>query len=122
MAIATTQLCSRQTALLASALPKSIDSVQVTSAGAAVAYTIPVNTGIVFLSTDNMCLFRHGGVAATIPSGQTDGEEAAWLHPGQDRGFRVASGDTISFKGDGVNDALVTIERYVGTNASLPPD
>lgn len=122
MAIPTTQLFSRQSALLASAIPLSIDSVSISGAGGDEPYTVPAGTNIVWLSTDKACLFRDGGVVASIPTGVADGEEAAWLHPGESRAFRVRPGDTISFKGDGTNDALVTIERYAGTNASLPPD
>lgn len=121
MAIATTQLYSRQDALLASGAPKSIDSVSATSA-AAVEYTVPANTKIVRLSTDALCLFREGSVAATLPAGATDGEEAAWLASGQDRILRVEPGAKISFLGIAASDALVSIERYVGANSALPPD
>lgn len=125
MAVSTTQLYSRQRALLASRLPRSIDSVAVGAALEAT-YTVPAGTGIILLSTDNACLFRDsiaGTVPATLPTiGATDGEESAWLHPSQDREFRVEPGQVISFHGDGTNDAIVTIERYTGTNATLPPD
>ena len=125
MAVATTQLFPRQGALLASRVPRSIDSVIVGSA-AEVTYTVPAATGIIVLSTDVKCLFRDsiaGTVPATLPSvGAVDGEESTWLHPTQDRAFRVEVGQVISFHGDGSSDATVTIERYVGTNATLPPD
>jgi len=123
MAIPTTQLFSRQEALLASTVPMSIDSVAVGAAAAAV-YTVPTGTGLIYISTDVKCTFREvSEVAATLPgAGDTDGEESAWLHPGQDRAFRVSPGTEIGFHGDGVSAARVTIERYVGTNSQLPPD
>lgn len=125
MAVTTTQLYPRQEALSASRVPRSIDSVVVGSAVEAT-YTVPAGTGIILLSTDAKCLFRDsiaGTVPATLPSlGAVDGEESAWLHPTQDRAFRVEVGQVISFHGDGTNDATVTIERYTGTNATLPPD
>jgi len=125
MAVATTQLYPRQEALSASRVPRAIDSVSVGAALAA-SYTVPAATGIIRLSTDVKCTFRDsiaGTVAATLPgAGAVDGEESAWLHPTQDRDFRVEVGQVISFHGDGTNDATVTIERYTGTNATLPPD
>lgn len=125
MAVATTQLFPRQAALLASRVPRSIDSVAVGAALTAT-YTVPAATGIIVLSTDEKCAFRDsigGTVAATLPAaGAVDGEESTWLHPTQDRAFRVEVGQVISFHGDGTNDATVTIERYTGTNATLPPD
>lgn len=122
MAIPTTQLFSRQEALLASTVPMSIDSLAVGAAVAA-AYTVPAATGLIHVSTDEKCTFREGSVAATLPGvGAINGEQSSWLHPGQDRAFRVSPGTVISFHGDGTNDATVTIERYVGTNSQLPPD
>lgn len=121
MAVATTQLFSRQEALLASAVPASIDSVEVGAALAAT-YTVPAGTKIVKISTNVTCLFRDGGVAAKLPTDGRDGEESAWLHPTQDRVFRVQPGQTISFHGNDTTDALVSIERYTGANSTLPPD
>lgn len=121
MAIPTAQLFPRQEALLASVLPKSIDMVILTGGGAAVTYTVPAATGIIVLSTDKACLFRDGAATAVI-AGNLVGEASAWLIPGERLRFRVAPGDTISFISDDVNDANVAIERYTGTNATLPPD
>jgi len=120
---ATTQLFSREDALGASRVPNSIDVVVVTAAGAAVTYTVPVNTKIIHISTNSACCFRDGAQAAVTPvAGVTDGGGSTWLAANTPERFRVQPGDTISFKSDTQNDALITIRRYAGTNATLPPD
>lgn len=120
---ATTQLFSRESALMASRLPNSIDVVLVLTAGAAVEYTVPANTKIVHLSTNQQCCFRDGAQAAVTPvAGVTDGGGSTWLYPGNPEEFRVEPGGKISFKSDGNADALITIRRYTGANSSLPPD
>lgn len=122
MAQATTQLFSRQSALLVTGVPVSIDTVLVLADGTA-SYTVPAGTYIIQLSTNTRCLFRDGSeTASAVGSGVTDGTGSTWLEPGVPEAYRTKPAATISFRGNDETNSEVTIRRYTGTNSALPPD